>query len=85
MSLQSSRKVSFAIWRATHCLPNLPLLQDIRAHRVQQCDETVDRHDILTGCQHGFRASRSCETQLVTVAYYLASSLDSGIQTDLRS
>ena len=43
----------------------------------------VDSHKILTDCQHGFRARRSCETQLVTLTNDLASSLDSGIQTDM--
>ena len=43
----------------------------------------VDSHKILTDCQHGFRARRSCETQLVTLTHDLASSLDSGIQTDM--
>ena len=43
----------------------------------------VDSHKILTDCQHGFRAKRSCETQLVTLTHDLASSLDSGIQTDM--
>ena len=28
----------------------------------------LDEHHILTDCQHGFRARRSCETQLLTLA-----------------
>ena len=43
----------------------------------------VDTYSILTDCQHGFRARRSCETQLVTLTHDLASSLDNGIQTDM--
>ena len=43
----------------------------------------LDYHKILTDCQHGFRARRSCETQLVTLCHDLASSLDKGIQTDM--
>jgi hypothetical protein len=38
---------------------------------------------MLTDCQHGFRARRSCETQLLTLTHELAKSLDSGIQQDL--
>ena len=43
----------------------------------------VDAHAILTDCQHGFRARRSCETQLVTLTHELALSLDNLIQTDM--
>ena len=43
----------------------------------------LDKHNVLTDSQHGFRARRSCETQLVSLVHELASSLDSGIQTDL--
>ena len=43
----------------------------------------VDTYSILTDCQHGFRARRSCETQLVNLTHDLASSLDNGIQTDM--
>ena len=43
----------------------------------------VDQYQILIDCQHGFRASRSCETQLVTLVNELASSLDKDIQTDM--
>jgi hypothetical protein len=34
-------------------------------------------------CQHGFRAKRSCETQLLTLSHELLSNLHSSIQTDL--
>ena len=40
-----------------------------------------DRYNILTDCQHNFRRRKSYETQLVTLLYDLASSLDKGIQT----
>jgi hypothetical protein len=40
----------------------------------------LDAHQILTDCQHGFRARRSCETQLLTLAHELLSSLDVGYQ-----
>ena len=43
----------------------------------------VDRHSILSDCQHGFSARRSCETQLVTLQHDLASTLDKGVQTDM--
>ena len=43
----------------------------------------LDTHDILTDCQHGFRARRSCETQLVTLAHELAQSMDKGKQQDM--
>ena len=43
----------------------------------------VDKHSILSDCQHGFRARRSCETQLVTLQHDLASTLDKGVQTDM--
>ena len=39
----------------------------------------VDHHQILSDCQHGFRARRSCETQLVTLINDLSSSLDRGV------
>jgi hypothetical protein len=40
-------------------------------------------HNILVDCQHGFRAKRSCETQLLTLSHELLSNLHSSIQTDL--
>ena len=43
----------------------------------------VDYYRILSDCQHGFLARRSCETQLVTLCHDLSSSLDKGIQTDM--
>ena len=43
----------------------------------------VDKHSILSDRQHGFRARRSCETQLVTLQHDLASTLDKGVQLDM--
>ena len=43
----------------------------------------LDYHQILTDCQHGFRARRSCETQLLTLADELISGLDQKQQHDL--
>ena len=43
----------------------------------------LDEHDILTDCQHGFRARRSCETQFIGLYQDLAQSLDKKKQTDL--
>ena len=43
----------------------------------------VGANKILTDCQHGFRARGSCETQLVTLIYDLASTLDKGTQMDM--
>ena len=42
-----------------------------------------DQHAILADAQHGFRKSRSCETQLILTVDDLASSLDGGGQTDV--
>ena len=41
--------------------------------------EHVDKHSILSDCQHSFRAKRSCETQL----FDLASTLDNGVQINI--
>ena len=43
----------------------------------------LEEHDILIDCQHGFRARRSCEIQLVTHAHELADATDKGRQTDM--
>ena len=43
----------------------------------------LDQHSILTDCQHGFRARRGCETQLLTLAHELAQSLDKRKQVDM--
>ena len=43
----------------------------------------LDDNSILTDCQHGFRARRSCETQLLYLAHGLAESIDKRRQMDL--
>ena len=43
----------------------------------------LDKHKLLTDCQHGFRRRRSCETQLLTLADELIKGLDKGRQLDL--
>ena len=43
----------------------------------------LEEHDIITDCQHGFRARRSCETQMITPVHGLAESLDNGRQVDM--
>ena len=43
----------------------------------------LERYNILDDCQHGFRAKRSCETQILTLYHELAASLDKKIQTDM--
>ena len=43
----------------------------------------LEEHAVLMDCQHGFRARRSCETQLIGLYHDLAQSLDKKKQTDL--
>ena len=43
----------------------------------------IDRHDLLSDAQHGFRQRRGCETQLAMLIEDLASALDSRDQIDL--
>ena len=43
----------------------------------------LDRNDILTDAQHGFRKRRFCECQLILTVKDLASSLDLKEQIDL--
>ena len=43
----------------------------------------LDEHHILTDSQHGFRARRSCEAQLLTLAHELILGLDKKYQHDL--
>ena len=40
-------------------------------------------NNILNDCQHGFRAKRSSETQILTLYHELAAFLDKKIQTDM--
>ena len=42
----------------------------------------LDQRRILTDVQHGFRKSRSCETQLIKTVNDLAKSLNEGQQVD---
>jgi hypothetical protein len=43
----------------------------------------LEIHDILVDCQHGFRAKRNCETQLISLTHELLNYLQSGIQNEL--
>ena len=43
----------------------------------------LDKHNILTDKQHGFRAKHSCETQLLQTVHDFAHSLDKRKQTDI--
>ena len=43
----------------------------------------LEIHDILVYCQHGFRAKRNCETQLISLTHELLNYLQSGIQNEL--
>jgi hypothetical protein len=43
----------------------------------------LEKHHILTDCQHGFRPRRGCEPQLITLVHDLTQKLERGIQTDL--
>ena len=44
---------------------------------------TFSTYDLLYDLQHGFRAKRSCETQLTMLLEYLARNTSAGKQTDL--
>jgi len=49
------------------------------------CSNIMDHlstYQILSDCQHGFRARRSCETQLITTIQDLAKNLSEGKQID---
>ena len=59
------------------------LLQDPGANHNKQCPQAPCNHQILTDSQHGFRARRSWETQLLTLAVELISGLDKKQQHDL--
>ena len=43
----------------------------------------LEQHKILTDCQHGFRARRSCEIQLLTLVHELAETVDTERQMEL--
>ena len=42
---------------------------------VSKTIELIEHHKISTDCQHGFRARRSCQAQLVALCHELADSL----------
>ena len=46
-------------------------------------DCNPEKHDIFNDCQHGFKAKRSCETQILPLYHELARSLDKKTQTDM--
>ena len=50
---------------------------------VSKTVKHLERCNNLNDCQHGFRAKRSCETQILTLYHELASSLDKNVQTDM--
>ena len=43
----------------------------------------LDNHHILSDCQHGFRAKKSFETQLLSLYHELANGLDKSKKIDL--
>ena len=43
----------------------------------------LDNYQVLSDAQHGFRARRSCETQLLTLIHELAKNINKGEQTDI--
>ena len=49
---------------------------------VSNTPRHLQKHKILNDFQHGLRAKRSCETQILTFYHELASSLDKKIQTN---
>ena len=55
----------------------------LQEHIIVNTMKHIMHNKILTACHHGFRARRSCETQLVTLCHELADSLDKNKQTDL--
>ena len=50
---------------------------------VSNMMDFLDSKNILVDIQHGFRAGRSCETQLIQTVHDFARNLDSKIQTDV--
>jgi hypothetical protein len=58
----------------------------MQEHIIQHvCSNIMDHlstYQILSDCQHGFRARRSCETQLITTIQDLAKNLSEGKQID---
>jgi hypothetical protein len=50
---------------------------------VSNLMDHFDTHNILTDCQHGFRARRSCETQLISLTQELHEYLEAKEQVDM--
>jgi hypothetical protein len=44
----------------------------------------LEKYDILSHFQHGFRSKQSCESQLIITVEDLARNLNNGLQTDLQ-
>ena len=74
-------KSSAANYRPTSltCILCKMLEHIMASHMVKH----LDKHDLLSDLQHGFRAKRSCETQLTMLFEYLARNTSAGKQTDL--
>ena len=51
--------------------------------RLQTQVLTSNMHNILYPLQHGFRARRSCKTQLIDLVNDIANNMQSGLQTDI--
>ena len=56
------------------------LLKHIICRHLQ---DHLEKHNILSDRNHGFRSGHSCETQLLTTMHDLFRSNDAGIQTDV--
>lgn len=56
------------------------LMEHIICHHMR---EHLEKHDILTNKNHGFRSGFSCETQLLTTLNDLKKSNDAGVQSDI--
>lgn len=56
------------------------ILEHIICHHLMA---HLEKHNILTSRNHGFRSGFSCETQLITTTHDLLSSFDTNIQTDI--
>ena len=56
------------------------MLEHIICHHLR---EHLEKHNVLTDKNHGFRSGFSCDTQLLTTIHDLLKSNDSGAQTDV--
>ena len=50
---------------------------------MSQLRDHFDANNILADCQHGFRAQRSCETQLISLTQELHQNLEDKKQVDM--